>query len=214
MQAADTNGGPLLCILGGYAGTGKHSRRRGGDRRRFYTTPHQYSCGIGLHARTLSACILHRDGENLVHRHRLFEVQHILPQAHVGADALDNLALACHACNRCKSAFETGQNAESRAEVALVYPRRDVREQHFGVNEGTAIVGITPVGRATVVPLQMNRTWHITHAVAGESWDYFLNLSSSPHAVCRRIEDVIPCSHPYMRTWRRTATQLACCKDG
>jgi hypothetical protein len=35
-------------------------------------------------------------------------------------------------------------------------------EQHFGVNEGAAIFGITPVGRATVVRLQMNRPRHIT----------------------------------------------------
>jgi hypothetical protein len=40
--------------------------------------------------------------------------------------------------------------------------RQNVWEQHFGVNEGAAIVGITPVGRATVVRLQMNRTRHIT----------------------------------------------------
>jgi HNH endonuclease len=91
-----------------------------------------------------------------------FEVEHILPQAHGGTDALDNLALACHACNLFKSDFETGQDEESRAEVALFHPRRDVWEQHFGVNEGAAIFGITPVGRATVVRLQVNRSRHIT----------------------------------------------------
>ena len=58
-----------------------------------------------------------------------FEVEHILPQAHGGTDALDNLALACHACNLFKSDFETGQDEESRAEVALFHPRRDVWER-------------------------------------------------------------------------------------
>jgi transposase len=35
---------------------------------RFYTTQHQYYCGIDLHARTMYVCILNRDGEIMVHR--------------------------------------------------------------------------------------------------------------------------------------------------
>ena len=35
---------------------------------RFYTQQHQFYCGIDLHARTMYLCILHRDGEILVHR--------------------------------------------------------------------------------------------------------------------------------------------------
>jgi predicted NBD/HSP70 family sugar kinase len=34
-----------------------------------YTQPHQFSCGIDLHARTLYLCILNQAGEILVHRH-------------------------------------------------------------------------------------------------------------------------------------------------
>jgi len=91
------------------------------------------------------------------------EVEHILPQAHGGSDDLDNLALACHACNLFKSDFETGQDEESQTKVALFHPRRDSWEQHFGVDaERTEIFGITPVGRATVARLQMNRSRHIT----------------------------------------------------
>jgi transposase len=36
---------------------------------RFYTTQHQFYCGIDLHARTMYLCILNPDGEILVHRH-------------------------------------------------------------------------------------------------------------------------------------------------
>src|SRR2546428_7122405 len=36
---------------------------------RFYTQQHPLYCGIDLHARTMSLCLLHRDGEILVHRH-------------------------------------------------------------------------------------------------------------------------------------------------
>ena len=35
---------------------------------RFYTQQHPCSCGIDLHARTMSLCIVHRDGAILVHR--------------------------------------------------------------------------------------------------------------------------------------------------
>jgi transposase len=35
---------------------------------RFYTKPHQFYCGIDLHARTMYLCILNHDGEILVHR--------------------------------------------------------------------------------------------------------------------------------------------------
>jgi transposase len=36
---------------------------------RFYTKQHKFYCGIDLHARTMSLCILNQDGEILVHRH-------------------------------------------------------------------------------------------------------------------------------------------------
>jgi transposase len=36
--------------------------------RRFYTTPHPFSCGIALHARAMSVCILNQAGETLLHR--------------------------------------------------------------------------------------------------------------------------------------------------
>jgi transposase len=35
---------------------------------RFYTTPHQFYCGIDLHARTMYLCILNQEGEVLLHR--------------------------------------------------------------------------------------------------------------------------------------------------
>jgi hypothetical protein len=35
---------------------------------RFYTKPHRFYCGIDWHARTMSVCILDRDGESVGHR--------------------------------------------------------------------------------------------------------------------------------------------------
>jgi transposase len=37
--------------------------------RRFYTTQHPFYCGIDLHARAMSVCILTQAGETLLHRH-------------------------------------------------------------------------------------------------------------------------------------------------
>jgi transposase len=36
---------------------------------RFYTNPHQYYCGVDLHARSMYVCIVNHAGEILVHRH-------------------------------------------------------------------------------------------------------------------------------------------------
>jgi hypothetical protein len=47
---------------------GKATNERGGDPMRFYTKPHQFYCGIDLHARTMYVCIVNRDGEVLPHR--------------------------------------------------------------------------------------------------------------------------------------------------
>jgi hypothetical protein len=90
-------------------------------------------------------------------------VEHVTPQARGGSDDLDNLALACHACNLFKSDFETGQDEVDQAEVALFHPRRDTWEQHFRVDaESAEIHGTSSVGRATAVRLQMNRPRQIT----------------------------------------------------
>jgi hypothetical protein len=87
-----------------------------------------------------------------------FEVEPILPRARGGADDPENLALACRACNLFKSDFETGEDEQSRSAVTLYHPRRGLWEQHFRVDAETArITGITPMARATVSRLRMNR---------------------------------------------------------
>jgi hypothetical protein len=88
-----------------------------------------------------------------------FEVEHIQPQSQGGQDTDDNLALACSACNLFKSDAVVGRDEETQSFVPLFHPRTDRWEEHFRVDETTAeIVGLTPVGRATVGRLQMNRS--------------------------------------------------------
>jgi hypothetical protein len=87
-----------------------------------------------------------------------FEVEHVVPVARGGADDESNLALACRACNLYKSDRVMGLDEESGEEVRLCHPRVDRWDEHFRVNAETGeILGTTPIGRATVGRLQMNR---------------------------------------------------------
>ena len=52
----------------GMLAVGNHVTNEGRDRMRFYNTPHQFYCGIDLHARSMSVCLVSHDGELLVHR--------------------------------------------------------------------------------------------------------------------------------------------------
>jgi hypothetical protein len=86
-----------------------------------------------------------------------FEVEHIIPISEAGADDETNLALACRACNIHKSNFLTGIDEVTRKEVRLFNPRRDAWEDHFRINAETGeIQGLSPVGRASALRLQMN----------------------------------------------------------
>ena len=86
-----------------------------------------------------------------------FDIDHILPQALDGDDALENLALACRACNIFKGAFMQGTDPETAQAVALFHPRRDRWEEHFHFSPETReILGHTATGRATVVRLDLN----------------------------------------------------------
>ena len=86
-----------------------------------------------------------------------FEVEHILPVFFGGSDALDNLALACRACNAFKSARQTGTDPETGQSVPLFHPRQQIWNDHFqfAPTENT-LIGLTPTGRATAAMLRFN----------------------------------------------------------
>lgn len=85
-----------------------------------------------------------------------FEVEHIVPHGAGGADADWNLALACRACNVCKSNYTQGADPDSLLLVDLFHPRRQIWQDHFRSDEQGILFGKTPSGRATVARLQMN----------------------------------------------------------
>ena len=84
-----------------------------------------------------------------------FHVEHIIARQHGGHSDPDNLALACSCCNFHKGPNIAGIDPDSGQLVPLFHPRRDQWSEHFAWN-GAVIVGLTPVGRATVELLAMN----------------------------------------------------------
>lgn len=88
----------------------------------------------------------------------LFTLDHIIPQALGGSDEIGNLCLACWDCNRLKQTHVTGIDPQDGQRVPLSDPNRQVWAEHFAwAEEATLIEGLTPVGRATVAQLQLNR---------------------------------------------------------
>lgn len=86
------------------------------------------------------------------------EVDHVIPESAGGATNLDNLCLTCVGCNGFKLAFQTGIDPETGEAAPLFHPRDQRWDDHFAWREdGTRILGLTPIGRATIARLQMNR---------------------------------------------------------
>ncbi len=87
-----------------------------------------------------------------------FTVDHVLPLAQGGTDALDNLALACFPCNRRKASRLMAIDPTAGEVVPLFNPRRHMWSEHFiSSTDGLYIIGLTPIGRATLATLGLNR---------------------------------------------------------
>lgn len=84
------------------------------------------------------------------------QVDHIRAQKHAGSSLPPNLAWACFDCNNAKGSDLTSYDPFTDELMTLYNPRTQIWDEHFKFRGGE-IVGITPVGRATVVILQMNR---------------------------------------------------------
>lgn len=88
----------------------------------------------------------------------IFEFEHIIPRSVGGETSFENLCLACPTCNRYKANRQTALDPVTQQTIPLFHPQQQSWEDHFGWNENaTEIVGLTPIGRATIVVLKMNR---------------------------------------------------------
>lgn len=87
-----------------------------------------------------------------------FSIEHIIPKSSGGNDDLDNLAFSCQGCNNIKFTKIDALDAESNQIVSLFNPRIDKWVEHFCWDtEMIKVIGLTPVGRATVDAIKLNR---------------------------------------------------------
>jgi hypothetical protein len=87
-----------------------------------------------------------------------FSAEHIEARSRGGKTILANLAWSCQGCNNHKYNKTSVRDPVTGELVALFHPRRDLWHVHFTWNHDcTLILGLTPVGRATVEALHLNR---------------------------------------------------------
>ena len=88
----------------------------------------------------------------------IFELEHIIPRSAGGSTIFENLCLSCPTCNRYKATLQTAVDPTTQQTVPLFHPHRQVWEEHFTWSEdGKELVGLTPISRATIATLKMNR---------------------------------------------------------
>jgi hypothetical protein len=87
-----------------------------------------------------------------------FEFEHIIPLSAGGETIFANLCLSCPSCNRYKASRQTALVPDSKQEVSLFHPQQQLWIEHFSWSEdGIEIIGLTPIGQATISSLKMNR---------------------------------------------------------
>ena len=93
-------------------------------------------------------------------------LDHITPVVLGGKSTIDNLCLACNPCNSYKADKIRAIDPQTGDEVALFNPRRQKWSMHFAwSDDGVRVIGLTPIGRATVACLKINRV----HAIASRT---------------------------------------------
>jgi len=86
-------------------------------------------------------------------------IEHLVPDAQGGPTVRDNLWLSCRPCNEFKGNQTHAHDPETGELVWLFNPRTQSWAEHFAwsSDDQTIVIGLTPVGRATVAALQLNR---------------------------------------------------------
>lgn len=86
-------------------------------------------------------------------------VDHITAQAQGGGTIFENLCFACRRCNGFKGSLTYAQDPLTGERVGLFHPRQQLWADHFQWDEtGVLLIGLTSVGRATIVALNMNNS--------------------------------------------------------
>ncbi len=108
-----------------------------------------------------------------------FHVEHIIPRSRGGVSELDNLAWACPGCNLRKSDRTEATDPSLGNTVALFHPRSHDWATHFEWDE-YSLVGRTPIGRATIVTLDMNHSRRILIRKAEQLFSMFPPTAIKP----------------------------------
>ena len=83
---------------------------------------------------------------------------HIQPLSKGGETSFQNLCLACRPCNEFKASLIEATDPLTGKTIPLFNPRQQKWQEHFEWSaDGTHVQGLTAVGRATSLALQMNR---------------------------------------------------------
>ena len=84
-----------------------------------------------------------------------FEIDHVQAISHGGKTVAGNTALSCFTCNRFKGPNLAGIDPRTGRLSRLFHPRRHTWSRHFRW-DGAVLIGLTPIGRATIRVLHMN----------------------------------------------------------
>ena len=96
-----------------------------------------------------------------------FTIDHIQPRSQGGSNDLNNLALACFHCNRKKYDKNSAIDPKTGIESQLFNPRYDRWDEHFiWSSDRLRLLGLNPIGRATVLALECNRDRLVSIRVA------------------------------------------------
>ena len=100
-------------------------------------------CGYCLTAQTISGGQMH--------------IEHIIPRARGGTSDGPNLWLSCAWCNSYKGDKTHAKDPVTEEDAPLFSPRTQRWSDHFRwSDDGIHIIGLTPIGRATVTALRLN----------------------------------------------------------
>jgi 5-methylcytosine-specific restriction endonuclease McrA len=84
--------------------------------------------------------------------------EHITPEVAGGLSTEENLALACQGCNNKKYDKTHAIDPVSKELVPIFHPRKDSWHEHFAWSPDCLTpIGMTPIGRATIEALDLNR---------------------------------------------------------
>ena len=89
-----------------------------------------------------------------------FEIDHIIARKHEGPTATINLCLSCYYCNSFKGSDLSGLDGRTRRLTPLFNPRRHKWGRHFRW-QGAYLIGLTPIGRVTIVLLHINDEFRV-----------------------------------------------------